>query len=93
MASSVPEASSIVAVGETTEGTSTTRQLPSLLDKLKCPTESDLCRKRKVQSLKPTAVKKSHQPGTSNSTDCALQDHTLLILPKNFAIMLKYAHD
>ena len=45
----------IVALGETTEST---RQLPSLLDKLKCPTKSDFCRKRKVQSLKPTAVKK-----------------------------------
>ena len=55
----------IVALGETTEST---RQLPSLLDKLKCPTKSDLCRK-KVQSLKPTAVKKRHQPGTSNSAD------------------------
>ena len=36
---------------------------------LKCPTKSDLCRKRKVQSLKPTAVKKRHQPSTSNPTD------------------------
>ena len=56
----------IVALGGTTEST---RQLPSLLDKLKCPTKSDLCRKRKVQSLKPTAVKKHHQPGPSNPTD------------------------
>ena len=56
----------IVALGETTEST---RQLPLLLDKLKCPTKSDLCRKRTVQSLKPTAVKKRHQPGTSNPTD------------------------
>ena len=56
----------VVALGETTEST---RQLPSLLDKLKCPTKSDLCRKRKVQSLKPTAVKKRHQPVTSNLTD------------------------
>lgn len=44
----------------------------SLLDKLRCPTQSDLCRKRKVQtlnSLKPTAIKKCQHPGTSNPTD------------------------
>ena len=56
----------IVALGKTTEST---RRLISLLDKLKCPTKSDLCRKRKVQSLKPTAVKKRHQSGASNPTD------------------------
>ena len=56
----------IVALGDTTEST---RLLPSLLDKLKCPTKSDLCRKRKVQSLNPTDVKKRHQPGTLNPTD------------------------
>ena len=52
-----------IVVGETT------RQLPSLLGKLKCPTMSDLCRKKNVQGLKPTAVKKRHQPGTSNPTN------------------------
>ena len=51
----------IVALGEITKST---KPLPSLLDKLKCPTKSDVCRKRKVQSLNPTAVKKRHQPGT-----------------------------
>ena len=56
----------IVVLGETT---GTTRQLPSLLDRLKCPTKSDFCRKRKVQSLNPIAVKKRHQPGTLNPTD------------------------
>ena len=56
----------IVALGETIKST---RHLSSLLDKLKCPTKSDLCRKRKVQSLKPTTVKKHHQPGTSNPTN------------------------
>ena len=59
-------ATGIVALGETPEST---RQLPSLLDKLKCPTKSDLCRERKVQSLKSTADKKRHQLGTSNPTD------------------------
>ena len=39
----------IVVLSETTESTSATRQLPSLLDKLKCPTKSDFCRKRKVK--------------------------------------------
>ena len=40
------------------------------MDKLKSPARSDLCRKRKVQTLnKPTATKKRHQAGASNSTD------------------------
>ena len=56
-----------IVLGETTESTS--RQLPTLLDRLKCPTKSDLCRKRKIQSVNPTAVKKRHQPGTLNPTD------------------------
>ena len=59
----------IIVLSETTESTSATRQLPSRLDKLTCPTKSDFCRKRKVQSLKPTTVKKRHQAGTSNPTD------------------------
>lgn len=53
-----------------TSATSTTTQSASLLDKLKSPARSDLCRKRKVQTLnKPTATKKRHQAGASNSTD------------------------
>ena len=52
------------------ESISTTTQLPSLLDRrLRPPTKPDFCRKRKVQSLKSTAVKKRHQSGTSNPTD------------------------
>ena len=45
-------------------------QQPSLLDRLKCPPKSDLCRKRKVQAIKPpTAAKKQHKPGAVNPTD------------------------
>ena len=68
---SPPEADkdNIVLDSESTESTSTTTQVPSLLDGLRPPTKSDLCRKRKVQSLKPTAVNKRHQSGTSNPTD------------------------
>ena len=69
-ADSVP--TDIVVLGEATElesTSATSRQLPSLLDRLKCPRKSDLCRKRKVQSVNPTAVKKRHQPGTLNPTD------------------------
>ena len=46
----------VVLDSESTESTSTTTQLPSLLDRLRPPTKSDLCGKRKVQSLKSTAV-------------------------------------
>ena len=68
MAASPPvdtEADKDVLDSESTEST----QLPSLLDRLRPPTKSDLYRKRKVQSLKPTALKKRHQSGTSNPTD------------------------
>ena len=40
--------------------TTTAKQPVSLLDKLRCPTQSDLCRKRKVETLKPTAITKRH---------------------------------
>ena len=68
MASEVPEVE-IVTNTESTDSTDTTKEPVSLLEKLRCPTQSDLCRKRKVQTLKPTAIKKRHQAGASNPTD------------------------
>ena len=58
----------IVDITRSTD-TATAKEPVSLLDKLRCPTQSDLCRKRKVQTLKPTAIKKRHRPGASNPTD------------------------
>lgn len=66
--SSPPETETTTGSSESQQRVTTTE--PSLLSRLKCPRKSDLCRKRKVQTLKsPTAGKKQHKPGAVNPTD------------------------